>query len=279
MNKFGFMQGRLVDQIEGKIQAFPWDQWRLEFPRASDLGLSFVEWTIDHERLLENPFVTIDGQVEIISLMEKYQIAVPSITGDCFMQAPFWKCDDSDRAKLLAELDLILLSAIKLQTKFIVIPLVDNGRIENVVQKNLLITHLSDRIPYLRYNNLQIIFETDYAPDEYKLFIKQLPEDVFNINYDIGNSASLGLDSSEEFAAYGNRIVNVHIKDRLLGGTTVPLGKGAADFNRVFEGLAKLGYSGNFILQTARASNGAHESTLASYLEIVTQLWHRYYES
>ena len=31
MNNVGFMQGRLVDQIEGKIQAFPTLQWKEEF--------------------------------------------------------------------------------------------------------------------------------------------------------------------------------------------------------------------------------------------------------
>jgi L-ribulose-5-phosphate 3-epimerase len=56
----------------------------------------------------------------------------------------------------------------------------------------------------------------------------------------------------EEIATLGDLIQNVHIKDRLRGGTTVPLGTGAANFDRVFESLGRIGYDGALILQTAR---------------------------
>jgi sugar phosphate isomerase/epimerase len=34
----------------------------------------------------------------------------------------------------------------------------------------------------------------------------------------------------EEFAAYGERVGSFHIKDRVRGGKTVPLGQGDTDF-------------------------------------------------
>ena len=52
------MQGRLSALVDGKIQAFPWDEWREEFPRANALGLTRMEWTIDQERLRDNPLTT-----------------------------------------------------------------------------------------------------------------------------------------------------------------------------------------------------------------------------
>jgi L-ribulose-5-phosphate 3-epimerase len=75
------------------------------------------------------------------------------------------------------------------------------------------------------------------------------------MTYDIGNSASLGYDASEEIYAYGERIVNVHVKDRLKGDTNVPLGQGHADFETVFSALNKISYSGPLILQVARNSH------------------------
>jgi hexulose-6-phosphate isomerase len=48
----------------------------------------------------------------------------------------------------------------------------------------------------------------------------------------------------------------VHIKDRVYGGTTVPLGTGSVDFNSLFEGLDRLGYDGDLILQVARGAAG-----------------------
>ena len=58
--RIGFMQGRLSALVDGKIQAFPWDEWREEFPRAKALGLGRMEWTIDQERLARKS--THDGR-------------------------------------------------------------------------------------------------------------------------------------------------------------------------------------------------------------------------
>ena len=75
------------------------------------------------------------------------------------------------------------------------------------------------------------------------------------------------LDSGkeEEIKAYGRRILNVHIKDRILHGTTVPLGQGNADIPKVLKELDSIGYNGNFILQTARAVDENHTTILSQY--------------
>ena len=52
-------------------------------------------------------------------------------------------------------------------------------------------------------------------PSELLKFIKNFDAN-FGVNYDTGNSASLGYDPSEEISVYGHRIINVHIKDRKL---------------------------------------------------------------
>jgi len=195
------------------------------------------------------------------------------------MQKPFWKADSSCRAELLDKLDIVLHSSAVLGLNYIVIPLVDNGKLENIDQTEALKAALFKRAEFLRKNRVQIIFETDFPPAEYSSFINELPSDIFNINYDIGNSASLGFDPEEELRAYGKRISNVHIKDRLLGGTTVPLGTGSADFEAVFSGLAKINYSGNFILQTARAQNREHENVLLGYANFAQGYLERYYGS
>jgi hexulose-6-phosphate isomerase len=71
LERIGFMQGRLSAMVDGKIQAFPWDEWREEFPRARALGLGRIEWTIDQDRLRENPLNTAVGQKEIIELSRR----------------------------------------------------------------------------------------------------------------------------------------------------------------------------------------------------------------
>ncbi len=61
-NRIGFMQGRLSPLVDGRIQAFPWTAWKDEFPIAAQNGLRLMEWTLDQDRLYENPLLTEQGQ-------------------------------------------------------------------------------------------------------------------------------------------------------------------------------------------------------------------------
>ena len=85
----GFMQGRLVDQIEGKIQAFPTLQWEEEFEIANQLGILLMEWTIDDFNFEINPLMTKKRERKINFLCKKYNLKINSLTADCVMQAPF----------------------------------------------------------------------------------------------------------------------------------------------------------------------------------------------
>ena len=44
----------------------------------------------------------------------------------------------------------------------------------------------------------------------------------------------MGYDPVEEFSAYGDKISDLHVKDRLFDHGPVPLGKGNADILKVF---------------------------------------------
>ncbi|MCP9451758.1 MAG: sugar phosphate isomerase/epimerase [Nitrospira sp.] len=266
--KIGFMQGRLSEPVDGKIQAFPWRRWREEFAEAERLGFTLMEWTLDKDRLHENPLMTPTGRDEVRRLAVRYGVEIESLTGDCFMQAPFYKAFGTARDALLADFRKVLEACAQIGIKYIVVPLVDNGRLENSAQEESLIAGLKEIEPLLR-GEMKIIFESDYPPTQLADFIDRFPAARFGINYDIGNSASLGFDPEEEIGAYGHRIVNVHVKDRILGGTTVPLGSGHANFRAVFRALKYCGYSGNFILQTARAADGDHAGTLCHYRDMV----------
>ena len=85
---------------------------------------------------------------------------------------------------------------------------------------------------------------------------RRYPIPCLKVNYDSGNSSSLGYAPRDEFAFYGDRVGSVHIKDRLLGAGTVPLGTGAADFPALTECLRSVAYKGDFILQAARGTSG-----------------------
>lgn len=267
----GFMQGRLCDLVGGKIQAFPWRDWEKEFPIAAAIGIRAMEWTLDQERLYENPLMTVDGGARIRALCDEYRMVIPSLTGDCFMQAPFWKAEGETKAALKTDFLAICRACATVDIRMVVVPLVDHGRLENTAQEDELVAFLLSQRDFLAEQSIQIAFESDFSPATLRRFIDRLPAGRFGINYDIGNSAALGFDPSEEFAAYGARVVNVHVKDRVLGGTTVPLTTGAAQFEVVFSELAKASYKGNFILQTARATDGDHAGALSRYRDLTRQ--------
>jgi hexulose-6-phosphate isomerase len=268
LERIGFMQGRLSALVDGKIQAFPWSEWREEFPRAKELGLTRMEWTIDQDRLRENPLMTAEGQQAILALSSEHGVRIPSLTGDCFMQAPFWKVDAVVRDALVTDLDHLLGACSRLGIEFVVIPLVDNGKIEREAESDTLKRVLLARQEMLTQRKVKIVFESDLPPHELAKFMQAFPADTFGINYDSGNSAALGYDSDEEIGAYAPRILNVHIKDRVRGGTTVPLGTGNADLARTIGLIERSGYKGQYILQTARAADGDHAGALARYRDM-----------
>ena len=270
--QIGFMQGRLSPQVNGMIQAFPWDHWEAEFPQAEALGLPLMEWTLDRARLDENPLMTVPGRARIAELSRRHGVRVGSLTGDIFMQAPFWRASGEERALRLREFDRVAEACGAAGIRYIVVPLVDNGAMRTPAEEDGVVAELLARRAWLAQRRLAVVFECDYAPRELARFIARLPAPEFGINYDIGNSAALGYDCEEEFAAYGERILNVHVKDRVKGGTTVPLGTGNADLPLVFRLLRERGYAGSFILQTARAADGDHAAALSRYRDLTRHL-------
>jgi hexulose-6-phosphate isomerase len=266
--RIGFMQGRLSPMVNGMIQAFPDMHWRDEFATAADLGFSRMEWTLDHAQLAQNPFFTEAGREEIRGLSHRYGVAVSSITGDCFMQAPFWKTSGPARDALIDTAGDVIRHGARVGARIVVVPLVDNGSIDNANDEEALFDGVRALAPILTANRCRIAFESDFAPDRLAALIARFPDTLCGVNFDIGNSASLGWDPNTEIPTLGARIINVHVKDRLAGGGTVPLGHGAADFAAVFHHLGVIGYGGFLILQTARATDSDHAGTAAKYRQM-----------
>jgi hexulose-6-phosphate isomerase len=184
------------------------------------------------------------------------------------MENPPWK---SDSEQLFACVESILIGMAEIGAKILVIPLVDNSSLGDSNEFSQVVHFFRRLSTLLLTNDLKIAFETDLGPKAFADFLSNFDKESFGVNYDIGNSASFGFNPTEEFAAVGSRILNVHVKDRMLGGTTVPLGTGNADFPTVFRCLNDHGYVGNLIMQTARAQDGKHAEVLAIYREQIAR--------
>jgi len=187
MSRIGFIQGRLSPIVDGKIQAFPWHFWQQEFAIGAEHGWHIMEWTLDQERLSESPLMTSQGQQEIKSLCGDYNFTIPSLTGDCFMQAPFYKEEGIKREQLMNAFRHIIDASSEIGVEMIVIPLVDNGSLETSKQEEALLEGLANVDPQLRAADMKVVFESDFGPEELTSFIQKLDASTYGINYDIGN--------------------------------------------------------------------------------------------
>jgi hexulose-6-phosphate isomerase len=126
-------------------------------------------------------------------------------------------------------------------------------------------------------HGVELHLEADFAPAEFAAFLKLIPHPSLKVNWDSGNSSGLGYVASEEFAAYGERIGSVHIKDRFRkpegGLETRPLGTGSADFDDVFRAVRSIGYTGGVTLQVARSTIGDEVDFLRGQLAFVKKYW------
>jgi hexulose-6-phosphate isomerase len=268
------MQGRLVEPSPGKIQEFPKKNWESEFPILRNLGIHLLEWTIDWQGIDDNPILNESEIPKILKLQIENELVIPSATLDCFMQFPCWHDDFSESSFLRYK--ILLENGRTLGLKYLVLPLVDASSINSDYKLESLFDFCKRITPHLISAEVQIVFESDYSSLDLLDFISKFDCRYFGVNYDIGNSASLGYSPKNEIESYGDWIKNVHVKDRELGGSTVPLGEGSADFETVFGTLASINYAGNFILQTARSSTGDHVGVIEKYRDMTLKWMDRY---
>jgi L-ribulose-5-phosphate 3-epimerase len=252
----GIMQGRLAPPVDGRIQAFPRERWADEFPNAAAAGLDAIEWIYDTYGLGANPIESDAGVDRILELSNTYGIAVRSLCADYFMDSTFVRATDAEKTERIAHLAWLLGQAKRIGVTRMVLPFVDSSAIRDDADRDAVVDTLQRSLPPAEAAGIELHLETSLPPQDFAALLKRIPHPLVKVNYDSGNSSSLGYRPPEEFAAYGERVGSVHIKDRVFNGSTVPLGQGDADLEAVFSALRGVRYAGDFILQVARGAAG-----------------------
>lgn len=250
------MEGRLLPPSGGKVQCFPREAWRDEFGLAAAAGLSAIEWIYDLHGADVNPIATDDGLSLVKALSAQSDVLVRSLCADYFMDRPLLRADEWEIQERTETLVWLFGRCAMLGVGRLVLPFVDASRIDSDAELDGVVTVLRHVLPVLEETAVELHLETSLSPSRFADMLARLPHPMIKVNYDSGNSASLGYDPRDEFAAYGARVGSVHIKDRVNGGSTVPLGTGNADFKALFECLGEVGYEGDFVLQVARGTPG-----------------------
>jgi hexulose-6-phosphate isomerase len=277
--KYGIMQGRLTPQRGRGIQFFPFENWQQEFTTMAALGMDEIEWIFDYDRYQDNPLFSNNGQKDIQKVIADTGVYVHSVCFDYFMRRPFYKAPIKDCDKIKVENESFIKKVCEgmanIGANLLEIPLVDNSSIKTDNEKKLAIEFLNHITSIVQNYQITIGLETDFPPVTFNAFLKEVP--LAKANYDTGNSSGMGYNPEEEILSLGSLLANLHIKDRVVHGTTVKLGTGSADFDKVFSSLKRINYSGSIILQAARSKENAEKTNIAEQFEFVKRYVNKYH--
>jgi L-ribulose-5-phosphate 3-epimerase len=248
--KLGIMQGRLLPPVDGHIQEFP-HNWKDEMVLVNELGLVGVEWLVTKKSYPNNPILKGNtfSEYPIISV--------------CLDNLVDEQIDNPDFVK-----DIIS-SCYSSGVRRFTIPLLEESSMINDNRRKQFCGYIKDSLA---------LFDDAIFSFEAELDIDKLDEivylsDNFKVTYDTGNTTSFGLNHVEYINHYGNKINNVHLKDRTFDANTVEPLKGDTDFIKIFESLKYIGYDGNYIVQTARGEYGQEVKTISHHMKIFKELY------
>jgi len=275
--KIGIMQGRLSNPYGNQIQCFPMNSWKTEFKIAKKYKIKVIEWIFDINQ--PNPIVSKQGRFEIESLCNDNNISINSICADYFMRKKLFSEREQEIDKNFKTLKELILNAAELNISCIEIPLVDSSSLKTEENKDELIKNLERVLPILEKNNIILGLETDLDPINFKNLLEKIDHPNIMVNYDSGNSASLGYNVKDELIILKKWINNVHVKDRKFKDVTVPLGIGDTDFEQFFATLFEIQYTGDLIIQGARYPENKFtpEQTCQLYQKFVKEYVNKYY--
>lgn len=253
----GVLQGRLTPSLGRGIQFFPNKQgeWEKEFYAAQTLGLSHIQWAFD---TLQNPFVTAQLQAQVQKITAETGVPVWHLDMQCLTSIDIAALPESLMKAVCQALVAVDAEAVE-------VPLMEASSLLDVSMREQRIAALRQFMQVAATAGIALAVETDLPPKEYKTLLEQCP--TLGVVYDVGNSAGMGYEIDKEFAAYGTRLRNVHLKDKKKGGPTVPLGSGDADFIRLFQLLREVSYTGPVTLQAARGEDGKELELIQSYID------------
>lgn len=258
MPKFGIMQGRLSPPQGDRLQFFPND-WEKEFQSAQNIGFSSIEWVIDWHEYWKNPvwhLRDIDESFHPIrKIAENCGIAIHSVCFDYLMKYTLFK-RDQNYLKSIDVLQNAIPKLAKMGVKIITIAFVEDIAIKTEEDKKEIRITLNFFSHQLEQHDMLIALETEMPGKELKDYIDSFNNPRIGACYDTGNCITMGHDLSHDIYILGNRIKEVHLKDRKIGlRQSVYLGTGDVKFNDCFRTFKLIGFDGPFILQAWRGDD------------------------
>ena len=247
--RIGVMQGRLSPRPAGKLQEFPWLSYAEEFPKAARLGLHSIEWIFEAPRFEENPLWTELGREEIRELVARSGVRVQSVCADYFM---LQRLAGESSAALTQNRDVLaelIVHTHAIGADRILIPLLETSAVATPELKREVAISLKSAVPFAERYGVTLGLEMEIAGDEYAKVVQSVGSPKVRAYYDTGNSTAAGFDIAADVVPLLPLLHAVHIKDRVKGGGSKPLGTGDSNFQAFFPTLLRSGFRGDFVLQ------------------------------
>ena len=253
----GLLQGRLTPSAGRGIQFFPFENWQNEFPIAKEIGFSAIELLVKRDSYAENPLWSDEGVEEIINVSKG--IAIPSV--HAFFDKGVWYTEAMLR---------LMENAHRVGATTVLVSFFDDNVLVSKEDMRFACMQLAPVLSVARELSMRIGIETEMEAEKLVDFISSFRSPAVGVYYDIGNMVSMGIDVERDISILSDLIVGVHVKDRIVGGKSVPLGEGSADFPTIFRALKDVGYTGPFIIQGARWEGTDDVTLCAEYRNLVS---------
>lgn len=247
--RIGVMQGRLSPRPESRLQAFPHQTWPDEFAQAKRVGFSYLEWIYEAERAEENPIASSAGRAAIRACAAASGLPVGSVCADYFMIHRLAGGTAHERSEHAAALSELVRWTRELGATRILLPLLETSALSTPEQVRQATESIQSVCPALEAYDVTLGLEMEIPGEEYAKVIRGIGHSHVRAYYDTGNSTAQGLDIASDILPLLPLLEAVHMKDRVVGGTSQPFGRGAANFKGFFAVLAGAGYVGDFLTQ------------------------------
>lgn len=246
--KYGVVQGRLLPQEGTFVQSFPRTRWLEEFQLASTVGCNHIEWIVTAESLEWNPMKTLAlFPDDFRYIKQKFNVSIDTLCYDAILDPEGAMVVSAHAAMILR----YVYYAADVGISRIVLPLLEGASIRLPSRRNDAYRQLERIIRTAKSRGVAISLETDLDADELVELLKRVN---VGITLDTGNLARLGYKLDEHVDAYCDKVDNMHIKDCVRGGTSVPLGSGDVGLGNLRYAIEATGVD-RVTFQTARSED------------------------
>lgn len=232
--------------------------WNDKFSLAKEAGFDFIEVSIDGLEPRINRLNWTQEQIqELRMLAEQFEMPFQTMAFTANRYYPLGDCDPIIRNKGLeyAKKAIELASQLKIQVVQLASYDVRGHESTKQSQKNFYDSLMILAQEAKRFN---LVIATEVLEDvPFFSTIKQGAKIIKRLNHpnlklygDLGNVASLGLDSAHDLKYHQNQLIACHIKDAVLGNDrNIPYGTGLVDFDACMKQFVTMNYTGYFVAE------------------------------